>query len=132
MCLLLALAIALVSLGPLIDHHFAERHPGHQHFYQGSADLSHPHSYENSHPHRYSWVYSTLGSAEEGLEANGIIFLMPSDGIGLAAADIAVPMTIQAVRFGGTEGNGPPGPHAEAEMALSGAPVAPPAPPPRA
>ena len=131
LCLLLVLAIALVSLGPLVDHHFAERHPGHQHYYMGSADLSHSHDYENSHLHQ-SWVYRSSESSKGAGGAGGVVFLTPNDGAGHGAADIAVPVTMQSVRFGSADGSRPPTVHADAENSLGAASVSPSVPPPRA
>ena len=132
LCLLLVVAIGLLSLGPLVDHHFAERHPGHQHFYLGSADPAHSHGYEDSHGHRSSWVYGAAVPSDAGREPYGIVFLMPNDGAGHGAADIAVPVALQSVRFGSAAGNLPPGGADDVETALSGASVTPSAPPPRA
>ena len=132
LCLLLVLAVALVSLGPLVDHHFTERHPGHQHFYLGSADLSHPHNYANSHVHRDSWMYGAVGSQEGGGGANGVVFLMPNDGAGHGTADITVPMTMRPVRFGSDEGNRPPSAPLEVDTGFSGLSTSPSVPPPRA
>lgn len=46
--LLLLISLALPSIGPLIDHHFAERQPGHKHL----ASLSyHTHAADGRHFH---------------------------------------------------------------------------------
>ena len=48
---LVALALAIVALpsvGPMIDHHFAERQPYHAHF---RTDVAHAHDYANQHAH---------------------------------------------------------------------------------
>ena len=48
---LVALALAIVGLpavGPMIDHHFAERQPYHAHL---RADAAHEHDYANQHAH---------------------------------------------------------------------------------
>lgn len=132
LCLLLVLAIALLSLGPMLDHHFAERHPGHRHFYLGSADSSHPHGYQESHVHDSSWAYGSDGSWAGMSEVDGIVFLMPNDGAGHNAADITIPMAVQSLRFGGGEGNRPSIGRDEAFTALSGASISPSVPPPRA
>ena len=132
LCLLLVLAILLLSLGPMLDHHFAERHPGHQHFYLGSADQSHPHGYQESHVHDSSWVYGSDGSWEGNSGPGGIVYLMPNDGAGHSAADITIPMAVQSARFGGGEGNRPPTGRDESATALSGASISPSVPPPRA
>jgi len=82
-------ALFLPFLGALLDHHFAERQPGHLHIYPGGVPVEHPHPYEATHAH------GEIGDASDGLKSSegGIIFL-PSDeegapgpnGLGLAAA----------------------------------------------
>lgn len=46
--LLLYAAIMFPSIGPLVDHHFAERQLGHLHLYAGSL---HVHSFDRPHSH---------------------------------------------------------------------------------
>ena len=48
--LLLLLAIVLPSIGPLLDHHFAERHPGHRHV---GLSHRHVHEFDQAHVHTY-------------------------------------------------------------------------------
>ncbi len=54
---LFALAALFSMLAPLagaaLDHHFAERQPGHTHVYRNAADPSgrHDHAYVANHPH---------------------------------------------------------------------------------
>ena len=45
---ILVMALALPSIGPMLDHHFAERNPTHRHV---SVALDHAHGYGSSHPH---------------------------------------------------------------------------------
>ncbi|MCI0438657.1 MAG: hypothetical protein L0177_05945 [Chloroflexi bacterium] len=47
--LLLLAALALPSVGPLVDHHFAERQPGHRHV--AGVVQPHTHSYEDEYHH---------------------------------------------------------------------------------
>ncbi len=46
--LLMLAAISLPSIGPLVDHHYAERLPGHDHVHEGPA---HVHRYQMTHDH---------------------------------------------------------------------------------
>lgn len=46
--MLLYAAIMFPSIGPLVDHHFAERQPGHLHMYAGTL---HVHSFDRPHSH---------------------------------------------------------------------------------
>ncbi len=48
MVALAALVVALPSLGPLFDHHFAERQPYHAHV---GAPVDHEHGYRHIHAH---------------------------------------------------------------------------------
>ncbi len=45
---LVVLMVALPAVGPLLDHHFAERQPYHAHV---GADSSHRHDYRAAHAH---------------------------------------------------------------------------------
>ena len=99
--LLLVAALALSSLGPMLDHHFAERHTGHQHLYLGSALPDHSHSYERSHAHHGEWMY---GPAAVGSPSDGIVYVMPNDGSGHAAADIVMRLLVQRLRLGADDG----------------------------
>lgn len=45
------LGLLISSLGPLIDHHFAERQPHHEHVYFWSQGSDHSHSYGLDHRH---------------------------------------------------------------------------------
>ena len=45
---ILVMALALPSIGPMLDHHFAERNPTHRHV---SVALDHAHGYGSSHLH---------------------------------------------------------------------------------
>ena len=45
---ILVMALALPSIGPMLDHHFAERNPTHRHV---SVALDHAHGYGSSHSH---------------------------------------------------------------------------------
>ncbi len=42
LALLMVMGLALTSLAPMLDHHFAERHAGHQHLYLGQASPTTP------------------------------------------------------------------------------------------
>jgi hypothetical protein len=47
---LVLIGLALPSFGPMLDHHFAERQPGHRHL--GPA-VSHVHGYDNQVEHHH-------------------------------------------------------------------------------
>lgn len=52
--LVLLAALALPSVGPLFDHHFAERQPGHVHV--AGATRPHTHSYEDAYHHHHGYA----------------------------------------------------------------------------
>ncbi|NQW16888.1 MAG: hypothetical protein HQ478_05315 [Chloroflexi bacterium] len=52
------LALLLPVIGPMIDHHYAERLPGHGHVYFGSVELTHEHDLSASHSHAASTVFA--------------------------------------------------------------------------
>ena len=50
-----AAAVALLpAVGPLLDHHYPGRQPGHGHMYLGAVLYDHLHGHEVSHPHHHS------------------------------------------------------------------------------
>ena len=121
-------ALALSSLGPMLDHHFAERYPGHQHLYLGTALPDHSHNYQNAHAHYGSWMY---GPAATGSPSDGVVFLMANDGMGHVAADISAPLLVRPLRLGGDGGGSILQPFA-GDDALTGVVVPPSKRPPRA
>jgi hypothetical protein len=71
-------AFMVVSLGPIIDHHFPEHNPFHLHLYFDSASshLSHSHPYQTFHDHS-SHSHQTPSSSD-GPET---VYLSPSGGL---------------------------------------------------
>ena len=92
------LALMLPMAGPLLDHHFAERHPGHTHVYLGEVAPGHLHSYEALHSHNH---HHHGGQAE----TNGIVYFSPMEGITTGPADVAEPAQRQLVVFAGLNDN---------------------------
>ena len=99
--IVLVLSLALLPFGPMLDHHFAERHPGHHHLYLGMADSQHGHDFQSSHVHDDSWMYEQPKAVDGGYDPSGIVFLFPGDGMGIGSADMAVPPVKRSVRFPG-------------------------------
>ena len=90
---LLAVVTLLVSaLGPMLDHHFAERHPAHGHLFLDAADGEHTHPFEHSHVHYGAMYAPAPGDAS-------ILFFAPYDGMGHAHADVATPAATASPRF---------------------------------
>ena len=94
LALLAVVALLASALGPMLDHHFAERHPAHGHLYLGAADSGHSHPFEHSHIH-----YDALYAPAPG--QGDIVFFAPYDGMGHAHADIATPAVTASLQFGG-------------------------------
>lgn len=127
--LLMVAALTLSSLGPMLDHHFAERHPGHNHLYLGTALPDHSHSYQSSHSHYGAWMYVP---ADAGSPTGGIAIVMPNDGWGHVAADIAAPLVFHPLRLGGDDGGPLLKTSPDGDVALTGIIIAPSKRPPRA
>ena len=71
-----ALLVLLPSLGPLIDHHFAERQPYHSHL---GADRGHEHGYRYFHAH----------GADFDSEANPALYNLDTSLAGFTTATLS-------------------------------------------
>ena len=91
-------ALLLSSIGPLADHHFAERHPGHAHVYLGPEGPDHAHPYQAAHFHAHAYDDNQPGSA-------GIVFLTSQDGLGQGYLDLAAPVVLQFAVIPGPDDN---------------------------
>ena len=91
LALLAALLIPL--LGPLVDHHFAERQPGHLHLYLTGVPVQHLHDHEAYHSH--DAPTADLRSVEDAVPVleNTVIFL-PQEGEGLSVSTIGVTLAL--------------------------------------
>ena len=77
-------AVFLPTLGPLLDHHYAERLPNHTHLYFGQADYDHVHPFEmQDHFHYY----------EDEASPDGIVYLASYDG----SSPVMIDATVHAV-----------------------------------
>lgn len=97
LALLAVAALLLPSLGPLLDHHFAERHPGHTHWYRGAAGPEHSHPFEQFHIH-YDAMYDAMYAPADGGE---IVFFTRQDGAGHSCADLVAPGPAPRLRLDG-------------------------------
>ena len=68
-------ALLLPAVGPLLDHHYAERVPGHLHLAGVSA--AHAHPYEVDHRHAYGGAYTDASGAP--LSEGTVGFLLPQE-----------------------------------------------------
>ena len=109
LALLAVLGLLLPFLGPVVDHHFAERHPAHQHIYLGAAVPEHQHSYQAAHRHHHHPMPPRPGDSRQndhrsgGPTAPAVAFLSPADGGVPVAADIAAAAGPPPL-FGGDDG----------------------------
>ena len=125
-----AASLAVALLGPILDHHFAERHPGHGHFYFGAAASDHSHKFASRHTHNALSVLRNAGVTARDSYAEGIVFLSPNAGEGAGAADQTLPLTPQAfVGLGG--GTAPLNATDGSRAALNATVIPPPTRPPR-
>ncbi len=75
---LVLVALAMPSVGPLVDHHFAERHFNHAHLFLAAADSEHQHLLELGHHHAASYTGTPVGP---GAAADGV-YLTSTDAAG--------------------------------------------------
>ena len=130
--LLVVLSLALSWMGPMLDHHFAERHPGHQHIYLGAANTEHSHDFRPFHSHNPLAALLSATELPPQNAADGIVFVAPGGGSAHGIADITVPVSAQSISFGVGDDAALPGYRLLREAAPPGASVAPPTLPPRA
>lgn len=125
-------ALALPIVGPLDDHHFAERTHTHQHIYLNGRPVAHGHAYESGPSHLHATV-SQPPSGTTGIQPDGVLFLAPATA-SLMLAALSAPYNTPPEELR------PPAPRAKDTNPLTpfgnpatppdGAPVAPPLPPP--
>lgn len=112
LALLAVLGLFLPFLGPVADHHFAERHPAHQHLYLGAAVPEHQHRYQAAHRHHHP-INHQPGHHQpgdyriSGPDAPPVAFLAPADGGVPVVADIVSAAAWPPLLFGGDEGARP-------------------------
>ncbi len=116
----------------MLDHHFAERHPGHQHIYLGMADQEHRHEFQPFHSHNGLARLLLASERIPSNEGDGIVFVMPVSGAAHGVADITAPANAHSIRFEVAGGAGLVVHFPGSEAIPQGASVAPPTHPPSA
>ena len=97
--LLAVTAVALLTtllvplFGPLVDHHFAERQPGHMHLYLTGVPIQHLHHHEAFHSHEAPVADSSEMEAAGPVLENSVIF-MPQEGEGLSVSSVGVTLAL--------------------------------------
>jgi hypothetical protein len=81
-------------LGPMLDHHFAERQHNHQHIHFGSGGTKHVHFYDllhlHSHTHNTPVIPPSNGLASHE-PPNEVIYLTSQYGVGQSAPSFTIP-----------------------------------------
>ena len=132
LALIVVFSLALSWMGPMLDHHFAERHPGHQHIYLGTVSPDHSHDYKAFHSHSTFLLLQLTAEWPTAGPANGIVFVAPDGGLANGVADVTVPVHSQSLRPDFGDSTGVLGRHLHVEHILPGATIVPPTLPPRA
>ena len=116
------LAVFLPTLGPLLDHHFAERQFNHDHLYLGATDAPHDHLAGVPHSH------------ETGTDSrnNGIVYLTSDDVNYHSAGPLTGPSLHSNIVFPEPPDRLSWRHNSRSDDALAETAVPPPAPPPRA
>lgn len=99
-------ALLLASLGPVLDHHFAERQQAHTHFYFGVQVPDHQHPYQQAHLHPHQPDTAGQSPPSHSDWTGDMVYLTDYDGIGLGFATITGPLLYASVVFPGG-GDGP-------------------------
>lgn len=87
------------ALGPVMDHHFPERHHNHAHIYLRPPDADHIHPYQNHHSHRRTeWGKYTDGPSALNVPID-TVYLAPLDGLGQDSLTPLTPSTQPAKSF---------------------------------
>lgn len=91
------LSLLVSSVGPLFDHHFAERQPHHQHLFFGLFTGEHTHSYGlGNHHYPSQWTADTA-------PPDGVVFLTSTDGSGPGVAVVTSLLVNQEMDFPATD-----------------------------
>ena len=91
--LALLAALLLPLLGPLADHHFAERQPGHLHIYLAGVPIQHLHDHETFHPHE-STNEGPTGVENSGPVLESSVIFMPQEGEGLSVSTLGITLAL--------------------------------------
>jgi hypothetical protein len=85
-------ALFLPFLGPMLDHHVAERQPSHAHVYFSSAAAEHVHFYEDGNSHVYHHRDSNSGPNTLPRDGSGkaeVVYLTANDGLSQSVTSLA-------------------------------------------
>ena len=91
--LTLLAALLLPLLGPLMDHHFAERQPAHLHVYPAGVPIQHLHDHEAFHSHEAPNV-GPVEVANSGPVLESSVIFMPQEGEGLSVSTLGITLAL--------------------------------------
>ena len=91
--LALLTALLLPLLGPLADHHFAERQPGHLHIYLGGVPIQHLHDHQAFHIHDAPNA-DPLGVENDSPVLENSVIFMPQEGEGLSVSTLGITLAL--------------------------------------
>lgn len=94
----LIIAVGLVallapSIGPLVDHHFAERQHDHAHIYFGSNAPDHVHPYDVAH------IHHLINSSVAQTPSEQTVFLTSNDATGSGGVSVSAVSTDVEIAF---------------------------------
>jgi hypothetical protein len=128
------LVLLFPSIGPLADHHFAERGPNHEHIYLGEVVPDHVHSFQVRHTHDHAPATLEADSGEYSTAdggAEGIVYLTTEDGIGPSPGSVAIPSLLEEVFYPDPDDQDSPSGIIHGEGIPAGASIPPPDKPPQ-
>jgi hypothetical protein len=107
------MAVALYALflpfyGPIVDHHFAESEPNHEHIYLRGVSPKHIHPYEVPHTHPKTHPHADSPASDPSspdLPSDGIVFLASHDAMSQVTAQLTVPPVHVTLDFPDLEGD---------------------------
>lgn len=126
-------ALALPIVGPLDDHHFAERSHTHLHIYLDGRPVGHEHTGAAGLPHPHSWLLNTpLDVGRDSLSRDALYLTDATASFLLAVMNAPyhnAPETLRPAAPRGKNDN-PLEPFARHHQKVGGNSIAPPLPPP--
>ena len=126
-------ALAIPIVGPLDDHHFAERSHTHQHIYLDGRPAQHVHLLESGRLHWHAGQLDVPADGSEGLHFGGVAYLTdPTSSLMLTALNAPLHKAPEALRPAPrrSRNSNPLAPFGARRPQPKGESVAPPLPPP--
>ena len=105
----LLLALALLQVGAIVDHHFPERQADHMHIYFDPDVPSHVHPYQVDHVHSHSQPDGQLilGGSQPTSAARDMVYIASNNGIYRSFTSSTLPLTSASLDFPDQGDNSP-------------------------